>query len=201
MSKKSEYKNLISVKNKTEARVTYTIEHKYICYIWRLTMGDWVKCPRCDLNYMRKGEEYCDVCKAELKKAPPLIFAVDEDDDVEALELCPVCHQNYVRPNEKMCAKCAEEKDYKSAHEEMDDDESWKEYLDDEEEEEEEDEDMLSLNKLAEEEGDLIDEEEEEEEIEEYKDADDFDVPEIDESDFEDTDEEDEEEEEEDEDF
>ena len=29
--------------------------------------GDFVKCPRCDLNYIRRGEEYCEVCKAELK--------------------------------------------------------------------------------------------------------------------------------------
>ena len=39
-------------------------------------MPKYVKCPRCDLNYMLEGEEYCDVCKAELKKAPPLVFAV-----------------------------------------------------------------------------------------------------------------------------
>ena len=40
-------------------------------------MAEYVKCPRCDLNYMLKGEEYCDVCKAELKKGPTLIFAID----------------------------------------------------------------------------------------------------------------------------
>ena len=119
-------------------------------------MAEYVKCPRCDLNYMKKGEEYCDICKAELKKAPPLIFAVDEDDEVEAWELCPVCHQNHIKPGESMCAKCAEERDYQENREDPDD-ESWKEFLDDEEEDEEEDEEMLSLNRLAEEEGEFLD--------------------------------------------
>ena len=161
--------------------------------------GDYIKCPRCELNYIKRGEEYCAVCKAELKKGPQLIFAIDDEDDNELLDLCPVCHQNHIRPGEKMCAKCLEEKEYKDGREDMDDD-SWKEYLDTEEEEEEEDEEMLSLNKLAEEEGDF-DEEEEEEDIIEEEDDDDFDIPtNIDQSDFEDTDEEDEEDEEDDED-
>jgi hypothetical protein len=60
--------------------------------------GGWIKCPRCELNYIREGEEYCAVCMAELKKGPQLIFAVDDDDDMEleATELCPICHQNYI---------------------------------------------------------------------------------------------------------
>ena len=161
--------------------------------------GEYVKCPRCELNYMKKGEEYCDVCKAELKKGPKLVFAVDEDDENEGLELCPICHQNYISAGEKMCAKCAEEQDYKENRANADaDDESWKEFLDDEEEEEEEDEEMLSLNKLAEEEGEFIEEEEEEDLEEESVEPDDFDIPDVDESDFEDDEEEDYEEDEED---
>ena len=74
----------------------------------------WIKCPRCDLNYIKEGEEYCDVCKAELKKGPQLVFAIDDEDETEAMDLCPVCHQNYIKPGEKMCAKCAEEQDYKA---------------------------------------------------------------------------------------
>ena len=154
-------------------------------------MAEYVKCPRCDLNYMLKGEEYCDVCKAELKKGPTLVFAVDDDDDGELLELCPVCHQRNIKPGESMCSRCAEEKEYLESREDLED-ESWKEYLDDEEEEEE-DEEMLSLNRLAEEEGEF-DDEEEEEEIEVDNDEDDFDVVEVDESDFEEDEEEDEEE-------
>ncbi len=162
--------------------------------------GDYIKCPRCELNYIKRGEEYCAVCKAELKKGPQLVFAVDDEDESDLLELCPVCHQNYIKPGEKMCEKCLEEKEYKDNREDPDD-ESWKEYLDnDDDEEEEEDEEMLSLNKLAEEEGDLL--EEEEEDIEEEEIDDDFDIPEVNEADFEyDEDEEEEEDEEDDEDF
>lgn len=162
--------------------------------------GDWIKCPRCELNYIKKGEEYCDVCKAELKKGPQLVFAIDEDDDAEALELCPVCHQNYIKQGETMCAKCAEEKEYHDSREEDLDDESWKEFLDEEEEEEEEDEEMLSLDKLAKEEGEFIDEDEEEEDLVSEPEDDDFDIPDVDEADFED-DEEDEGEENEDDDY
>lgn len=159
-------------------------------------MAEYVKCPRCDLNYMKKGEEYCDVCKAELKKGPQLIFAVDDiDDDVDAWELCPICHQNHVKPGESMCAKCAEERDYKDSREDPDD-ESWKEFLDDEEDEEEEDEEMLSLNKLAEEEGEFDDEEEEE--IVSEEEPDDFDIPDVDSDDFIGDDEDDEDEDDED---
>ena len=143
-------------------------------------------------------EEYCAVCMAELKKGPQLIFAVDDEDDMEleATELCPICHQNYIMSGEKMCKKCAEEMDYKEGREDPDD-ESWKEYLDDEVEDDEEDsEEMLSLARLAEEEGEELFDDEEEEEYSSSPEPDDFEIPEIDEADFEDTDEEDDEEEE-----
>ena len=29
-------------------------------------MGKYVKCPRCELNWILEENEYCDVCKAEL---------------------------------------------------------------------------------------------------------------------------------------
>lgn len=64
--------------------------------------GDYIKCPRCELNYIHKSQGYCDVCKAELKLGPQLVFAVDDDDDEVALELCPICKQNYIKDNEEM---------------------------------------------------------------------------------------------------
>ena len=169
----------------------------------RITMKR-IKCPKCELNYMLEGQEYCDVCKAELKKAPPLIFAVDEADEQELMELCPKCHQNYLKPGEEICAQCAKNNHYDES-EAMEDD-SWKEYLDEEtpEDEEENSEEMLSLAKLAEEEGDsLFDDEEEEEQIEETisSEPDDFDYGNIDASDFEEEEEEEEEDEDEEDDF
>ena len=163
--------------------------------------GDYIKCPRCELNYIRREDEYCAVCKAELKKGPQVVFGLDEDDDGDLLDLCPVCHQNPIKPGEKMCEKCAEQKEYLENREDPDD-ESWKEYLDNDEEEEE-DEEMLSLNRLAEEEGGFEEEEEEEEFIEESVEPDDFVIPDVDESDFldDEEDEEDEDDEDEDDDF
>ena len=166
-------------------------------------MPKYVICPRCELNYIQEGEEYCDVCKAELKKGPQLVFAVDEDDEQEALDLCPKCHQNYLKPGQTLCRQCAKLSQYEEEKNDLDD-ESWKEFLDDEEPEDEDtdSEEMLSLAKLAEEEGEELfdDEEEEEIEIHESIEPDDFNYD-VDEADFEDTEEEEEDEEDEDDDF
>ena len=46
-------------------------------------MVAYIKCPRCDLNYISEEQEYCDVCKAELKKGPKLLFANDDDEEID----------------------------------------------------------------------------------------------------------------------
>ena len=51
-------------------------------------MAKYTLCPRCELNYILEGEEYCDVCKAELKIGPQLMFSVDGD--VKEQILCPI---------------------------------------------------------------------------------------------------------------
>ena len=154
--------------------------------------GDYIKCPRCELNYIHKSQGYCDVCKAELKLGPQLVFAVDDDDDEVALELCPICKQNYIKDNEEMCEQCRKELEFKKDDIDLDKDEEWRNYLDDTDDPEEDSEEMLSLSQLVEEEGDaLFDDEEEEGDIEYHGDEpDDFDIPEIDENDFEEEDEE-----------
>lgn len=159
--------------------------------------GDYIKCPRCELNYIHKSQDYCDVCKAELKMGPQLVFAVEEDDDEEPLELCPICKLTYIREGEEMCAKCREELEFKTGEIDIEADEEWKNYLDDDaEDEEEESEEMVSLSMLAEEESDeLFDDED----IDEFDDVvpvepDDFEIPELDEEDFEIDDDEDEDE-------
>ena len=94
----------------------------------------YVKCPRCDLNYISEEQEYCDVCKAELKKGPKLLFANDDEEEIdpEATELCPICKQNYIRANEEMCKACRDEAGARRDDEmDVDKDESWKEFLDD----------------------------------------------------------------------
>lgn len=155
--------------------------------------GDYIKCPRCELNYIKRGEEYCDVCKAELNKGNKLLFVdnFDEDDEVEDIDLCPRCHQNYIKPGAQYCESCLKEIECDEAEIDPEDNDSWKEYLDDDTDiEEENDEELRSLDKLAEEEGDELFDDEEEEYIEsEPVEPDDFEIPDLDESDFEDYDE------------
>ncbi len=59
----------------------------------------FVKCPRCDLNYMQDGEEYCSVCRRELKG--------DAKDD--PFEICSVCGENPVLPGKDLCLFCLKE--------------------------------------------------------------------------------------------
>ena len=64
-------------------------------------MGKYVKCPRCELNWILEENEYCDVCKAELG-VEGFTLLEDEDEDM----LCPVCGVNYIEHGERMCADC-----------------------------------------------------------------------------------------------
>ena len=63
----------------------------------------YVRCPRCELNYIEKKDKLCSVCKAELS-ANKDDFMSDLD-----LELCPICKTNYIPPDEIMCATCLKE--------------------------------------------------------------------------------------------
>ena len=59
----------------------------------------FVKCPRCELNYMQESDQYCSVCKREIK---------GEAKD-EYLELCSVCGENPVYPSKDLCLFCLKE--------------------------------------------------------------------------------------------
>ena len=52
-----------------------------------------VKCPRCDLNYIREDEKYCKVCLREMKGEPT-------NDD---MELCSVCNAAPALPGKDVC--------------------------------------------------------------------------------------------------
>ena len=102
-------------------------------------MVRYVKCPRCELNYIdEEKQEYCDVCLAEIH-GDRLQFADFDDEEMEEIdaeleqsELCPVCGVNPVRYGEKMCDSCKQEaSEYDSEEEiDIDQDEEWKNYLD-----------------------------------------------------------------------
>lgn len=57
------------------------------------------KCPRCELNYIREGEKYCDVCKREMK-------GESEPDDVQ---ICVECGENPAVKGSELCARCLRE--------------------------------------------------------------------------------------------
>lgn len=159
-------------------------------------MPKYVLCPRCELNYMLDTEKYCDVCKAELKLGPQLIFAVDDESETGE-KLCPICKRNYISDDEDMCEQCRDDHKYDTVPDDIDidKDEEWRNYLDDDEKDMPQ-EDEISFSQLADEEkGDELFREDEEDEVAEPIDdePDDFDVD-IDEKDFEEDDEEDEEE-------
>ncbi len=101
-------------------------------------MVRYIKCPRCELNYIDGDkQEYCDVCIAEMK-GNKLQFADLEDEELEeeleadATELCPVCGVNHIRYGESMCESCRRKSEYDEEEEvDPEKDEEWKSYLDD----------------------------------------------------------------------
>jgi hypothetical protein len=100
-------------------------------------MVRYIKCPRCELNYIDGDkQEYCDVCIAELK-GNKLQFADLEDEELEEeleneqTELCPICGVNHIRFGETMCEACRQKSEYEDDEVESEDDEEWKNYLDD----------------------------------------------------------------------
>ncbi len=58
-----------------------------------------VKCPRCDLNYIREDEKYCKICLRELK-------GEKHEDEVE---LCSICNEEPVLPGKDVCLFCLKE--------------------------------------------------------------------------------------------
>ncbi|MEG2414112.1 MAG: hypothetical protein RSB61_05605 [Clostridia bacterium] len=67
-------------------------------------MPKYIKCPRCELNWITPDQELCDVCKAELRIGG--IELLEEEDET----LCPICHLNYLESGEKICSECREKK-------------------------------------------------------------------------------------------
>jgi hypothetical protein len=58
-----------------------------------------VKCPRCDLNYIREDEKYCRVCLQEMKG----------ESRNEETELCSICNEEPALPGKDVCLFCLRE--------------------------------------------------------------------------------------------
>lgn len=98
-------------------------------------MIKYVKCPRCELNYIDpEKQEYCDVCIAEMK-GNKLQFAdlddeeLDEELEEETSDICPVCGVNHVRFGETMCDACKEKSELDEEESDSEHDEEWQNYL------------------------------------------------------------------------
>ena len=94
-------------------------------------MVRYMKCPRCELNYIdAEKQEYCDVCLKEMKGIRTDLDDADDETEAET-ELCPVCGENMIRPGEKMCEECRKKAEYEENEPDPDEDDEWREYLDD----------------------------------------------------------------------
>ena len=127
-------------------------------------MVRYTKCPRCELNYIdAEKQEYCDVCLKEMKGIRTDADEIEEEEDAELpTELCPICGENMMRAGEKMCEECRKRADLEEKEPGLEeDDDEWREYLDDDADDLDED---LDIGETFDE-----DEPEEEEEEEEYE--------------------------------
>lgn len=95
-------------------------------------MVRYIKCPRCELNYIdAEKQEYCDVCLKEMRGIPTDADEIDEADDDLPTELCPVCGENMMRPGDKMCEECRKKAEFEEEEPDPEEDDEWREYLDD----------------------------------------------------------------------
>ncbi|MEG1524742.1 MAG: hypothetical protein RRZ24_03570 [Clostridia bacterium] len=64
------------------------------------------KCPKCELNYIRADEEYCNVCLREMRR----VVARDkrEDEEEETL-ICSECGEAPAVRGGELCAECLKE--------------------------------------------------------------------------------------------
>ncbi len=95
-------------------------------------MVRYMKCPRCELNYIdAEKQEYCDVCLKEMKGIPTDADEIEESEEDMPTELCPVCGENMMRAGEKMCDECKKKAEYEEEEPDPEEDDEWREYLDD----------------------------------------------------------------------
>ena len=67
-----------------------------------------IKCPRCDLNYIREDEKYCKICLRELKG----------ENHPDETELCSVCNEEPCLPGKDVCLFCLKEMNKSNSAEE-----------------------------------------------------------------------------------
>ena len=74
----------------------------------------FVKCPRCELNYITESERYCKVCLREM----------NGDSAQDEIELCSVCNEAPALPGRDVCLFCLKEMNGQNNADEQSDTES-----------------------------------------------------------------------------
>ena len=74
----------------------------------------FVKCPRCELNYITESEKYCKVCLREMKG----------DGAQDEVELCSVCNEEPALPGRDVCLFCLKEMNGQKNNDEQNDTEN-----------------------------------------------------------------------------
>lgn len=63
------------------------------------------KCPKCELNYIREGEQYCNICMRAMKNGRIQVEPTAEEDEA----LCSECGEAPVVRGYDLCADCLRE--------------------------------------------------------------------------------------------
>lgn len=107
----------------------------------------YIRCPRCELNYILKKDKFCNVCKQEMKA----LGTLGAEDNMD-MELCPICKVNYINPDEGICFACAKERENEDGEVKFNNDADWNNYASNEDEDinfdDEETGDMASITTL-----------------------------------------------------
>lgn len=151
----------------------------------------YIRCPRCELNYITKAEKYCSVCKKEMQ-----VGGGDFVDESE-LEICPICKTNYIQPDEIMCPTCYAER-ANDPNFDGEEDSEWDQYINRDEEDmisdnpDEEIGDMASVKDLDDDDDDDYDDFDDDDDLGVVMDDDDYDIDDddddLDDDDFDDDD-------------
>ena len=64
------------------------------------------KCPKCELNYIRDDEQYCNVCLREMRR---IASKAKREEDEEEVLICTECGEAPAVRGSELCAECLKE--------------------------------------------------------------------------------------------
>lgn len=64
------------------------------------------KCPKCELNYVKGDQQYCDVCLREMRR---IARRSKEEPRTDEVIICSECGEAPAVPGSDLCAECLKE--------------------------------------------------------------------------------------------